>query len=80
MIEEKMLEIAKKLETVELAEGDPTKMTQVRARLSPQTKKEIIKFLRSSLDIFAWRYEDMPGIPADIIQHCLNVDPEKKPV
>ena len=63
-----------------MVEGDPTKTTQVRARLIPQTKKEIIKFLRSSLDVFAWSHEDMPGIPANIIQHCLNVDPEKKPV
>ena len=47
-----------------MVEGDPTKTTQVRARLSPQTKKEIIKFLRSSLDVFAWSHEDMPGIPA----------------
>ena len=76
--EEKTLEIAEKLETVELVERDPTKTTQVRARLSPQTKKEIIKFLRSSLDVFAWSHEDMLGIPTDIIQHCLNVDLEKK--
>ena len=78
IIEEKMPEIAEKLETVELVEGDPTKTTHVRARLSPQTKKEIIKFLSSSLDVFAWSHEDMLGIPADIIQHCLNIDLKKK--
>ena len=63
-----------------MVEGDPTKTTLVRAGLSPQMKKEIIKFLRSCLDVFAWNHKDMPGILADIIQHCLNVDPEKKPV
>ena len=32
------------------------------------------------MDVFTWSHEDMPGIPANIIQHHLNVDPEKKPV
>ena len=80
MIKEKTPEIAEKLETIELVEEDPTKTTQVGTSLNLQTKKEIINFLRSNLDLFAWSHEDMPGIPADIIQHCLNVDPKKKPV
>ena len=80
MIKEKTPEIAEKLETIELVEEDPTKTTQVGTSLNLQTKKEIINFLRSNLDLFAWSHEDMPGIPTDIIQHCLNVDPKKKPV
>ena len=65
---------------IELVEGDPTKMTQVGTSLNLQTKKEIINFLRSNLDVFAWSHEDMSGIATDIIQHRLNVDPEKKPI
>ena len=65
---------------VELVEGDPAKTTQIGTSLHPQTKKEIISFLKGNLDVFTWSHEDMPGILADIIQHCLNVDPEKKPV
>ena len=67
MIEEKTLEIVEKLETIELVEGDPTKTTQVGMSLNLQIKKEIINFLRSNLDLFAWSYEDIPGIPTDII-------------
>ena len=78
VIKEKMLEIAEKLETIELVEGDPTKTTQVGTNLSPQTKKEIVSFLKDNLDVFAWSHEDMVGIPVNIIQHLLNVDPEKK--
>ena len=40
----------------------------------------IVNFLKDNLDVFAWSHEDMLGILASIIQHCLNVDPEKKPV
>ena len=68
------------METVELVEGDPTKTTQVRTSLNPQTKKEIISFLKDNLDVFTWSHKDMPSIPTNIIQHRLNVDPEKKPV
>ena len=80
VIEEKTLEIAKKLETIELVERDPTKTTQVGTSLSPQTKIEIGSFLKDNLDVFAWSHEDMPSIPASIIQHHLNMDSEKKPV
>ena len=80
VIEEKMLEIAEKLETIELVEGDPTKTTQVETSLSLQMKREIVSFLKDNLDVFAWSHKDMSGIPASIIQHHLNVDLEKKPV
>ena len=63
-----------------MVKGDPTKTTQVGMNLNPQTKEEVINFLRSNLDVFAWSHEDMPGIPANIIRHHLNVDPERKPV
>ena len=69
-----------KLETVELAEGSLPKTTQIGTNLSPRTKEEIVSFLKSNLDIFAWSHEDMSGIPASLIQHHLNVDPGKKPV
>ena len=79
-IEEKTPEIIEKLETIELVEGSPEKTTQMGMNLSPETKEGIVDFLKDNLDVFAWSQEDMPGIPASIIQHRLNVDPEKKPV
>ena len=56
------------------------KTTQIGTNLSPETKEGIVNFLKDNLDVFAWSHEDMPGISASIIQHRLNVDPEKKPV
>ena len=69
-----------KLETFELVEGDPVKTTQIGTSLNPQTKKVIISFLKGNPDVFAWSHKDMLGIPTNIIQHHLNVDPEKKPI
>ena len=34
--------------------------------------------MKDNLDVFAWSHEDMPSIPASIIQHHLNMDSEKK--
>ena len=80
MIENKTPKIVEKLETIELVERDPTKTTQVRTSLNTKTKVEIVNFLKDNLNVFAWSHEGMPGIPTNIIQHYLNVDPEKKPV
>ena len=41
-------------------------------------KKELVQFLKENLGIFAWCHEDMPGIVAEVIQYCLNVNLEKK--
>ena len=66
-IEEKTPEIIEKLETIELVEGSPEKTTQIGTNLNPETKEEIVSFLKDNLDVFAWSHEDLPGIPASII-------------
>ena len=80
IIEDKTLEIVEKLETIELVEGNSAKTTQVGMNLNTNTKEGIINFLKDNLDVFAWSHEDMPRILANIVQHRLNVDLEKKPV
>ena len=80
MIEEKEKEKVEALETVELANGEPTKTTRVGTNLSIEIRKKLIQFLKEKLDVFAWSHEDMLGISTEIIQHRLNVDLERKPI
>ncbi|KAK1604381.1 hypothetical protein QYE76_028054 [Lolium multiflorum] len=40
----------------------------------------LIKFLRERWEIFASEQSDMPGIPRELAEHALNVDPTAKPV
>ena len=75
MIEEKEEEKVEALETVE-----PMKTTRVGTTMSADTTKKLVQFLKENLDIFAWSHKDMPGISTEIIQHKLDVDPEKKSV
>jgi hypothetical protein len=40
----------------------------------------LIEFLRECWEIFAWDPCDMLGIPRELAEHALNVDPKAKPV
>jgi hypothetical protein len=39
----------------------------------------LISFLQANRDIFAWKPADMPGVPRNLIEHSLNVDPRAIP-
>ena len=68
------------LEIVALVEDRTAKTTRIGTTLSPEIRTRLIEFLKENLDVFAWSHEDIPGISPKIIQHKLNVDPERKPV
>jgi hypothetical protein len=38
----------------------------------------LITFLQKNLDVFTWQIPDMPGIPNEVIEHRLGVDPSYK--
>ena len=78
MIKEKNPEVVEALETVKLVEGEPMKVTKVGMNLTISTKEKIIGFRKENLDVFAWSHKDMPGISANIIRHCLNVNSKRK--
>jgi hypothetical protein len=40
----------------------------------------LVTFLRENLDVFAWQISDMPGIPREVIEHKLRIDPTFKPI
>ena len=80
VIEEKDEDKVEVLETVELAVGQATKTTRIGTTLSPGMRAKLIQFLKENLDVFAWSHKDMPGIPPEIIQHKLNVNPDRKPI
>ena len=68
------------LKTVELVEGKTIKTTKIWTTLSPEMSMRLVQFLKENLDVFEWSHENMPDISPKVIEHKLNVDPEKKPV
>ena len=80
IIEDKEEEKVEALEMVELVGGEPTKMTRIGTILSSEMRTRLVQFLKENLDDFAWSHEDMPSISIKVIQHRLNMDPDKKPI
>ena len=48
--------------------------------LSESTRKELIDLLKEYVDIFAWSYQDMPGLDTDIVVHRLPLREECPPI
>ena len=78
MIEEKEEENVEALETVELVNEEPMKTTRVGMTIGTDMKRKLVQLLKENLDIFAWSHKDMPDISTEIIQHKLEMNPEKK--
>ncbi|KAM2040086.1 hypothetical protein ACFX16_034064 [Malus domestica] len=55
-------------------------MVKIGTTLVPPIRLALISFLQENTEVFAWSYEDMPGISLDIICHRLSIDPKTKPV
>ena len=75
-----VVEPTEALENISLDEDNPERCTRVGADLEEKTKKDLVCFLRKSIDVFAWSNEDMPDIDPSVITHRLNVYPSSKPV
>ena len=67
-------------EVVNLGDEETVKETRVSIHLEAERKQELIKLLKQYVDVFAWSYEDMPGLSTDIVSHRLPIDPFYPPV
>ncbi|GKV17254.1 hypothetical protein SLEP1_g27785 [Rubroshorea leprosula] len=54
------------VEEVQLDSNEPTKKTKIGTKLSSKDRAELIDFLKSNRDVFAWTSADMPGIPTSV--------------
>uniref|UniRef100_A0A6J1E0L8 Uncharacterized protein LOC111025310 n=1 Tax=Momordica charantia TaxID=3673 RepID=A0A6J1E0L8_MOMCH len=53
----------------------PDRQVSIGSRLEAKAKEELVRFLKSNSDVFAWSHDDMPNIDPNIMVHRLNVDP-----
>ncbi|RVW75925.1 hypothetical protein CK203_051825 [Vitis vinifera] len=60
--------------------ADQPRELRIRSDLSTDERDSLIQLLRSYLDVFAWSYEDMPGLDPSIVQHRLPLLPHARPV
>ena len=57
---------------------DEPKMVQIGNTLTSSEKDTLVTLLKEFKEVFAWLYEDMPGIDIDTVQHCIPTDPAIK--
>ena len=55
------------------------KNLKVRESLTEELKEQMITLLGEHLDVFAWSYEDMPGLDPSIVVHQLPTQEDVKP-
>ena len=53
---------------------------KIRELLHPGAKRKLIELLKEYYDIFAWSYQDMPGLDTDIVEHHLPLKPKCPPI
>ena len=58
-------------ELIDFGVPDQPREIRIGFSLSPDEMSKLIDLLRSYLDVFAWLYEDMPGLDPTIVQHHL---------
>ena len=68
------------IEVINLGNEEVKKEIKIGAALRDEEKKGLIELLQEYVDVFAWSYEDMPGLDTDIVVHRLPLKPECSPV
>ena len=61
------------MEGIVVSTSDPSRVVKVGLELSEAIKDELVKYLQSHADIFAWSHEDMTGIDRGIAYHKLAI-------
>ena len=56
------------------------KEVKIGANLEPSVKQRFIQMLHDYVEIFAWSYEDIPGLDTDIVVHRLPTKEDCPPV
>ncbi|PNX59733.1 gag/pol polyprotein, partial [Trifolium pratense] len=68
------------VETINLGSESDVKEVKVGASLQEDVKKDLVSLLQEYVDVFAWSYQDMPGLDTDIVVHKLPLKLECAPV
>ena len=68
------------IEVVNIGTEEQKREVRIGAALEESVKQRLIAMLREYADIFAWSYEDMPGLDTDIVVHRLPLKEDSPPV
>ena len=78
--ENKVTPVSNSIDSVDFKTPDQLRELKIGTFLSPNERDRLLDLLRSHLDVFAWTYEDMPGLYFSIVHHHLPIMPYARPV
>ena len=68
------------MEAINIGTEEERREVKIGTTLSSITRKELIDLLQEYSDVFAWSYQDMPGLDTYIVVHHLPLREECTPV
>ena len=68
------------LEMLNLGSEKDPKEVKIVALLHPDVKRRLIELLKEYVDVFAWSYQDIPGLDTNIFKHRFLLKPECLPI
>ena len=77
--EQSRIEIDEPIRVVNLGTEENPKNLKIGESLTEGLKEQMINLLGEYLDVFAWSYEDMPGLDPSIVVHQLPTWEDVKP-
>ena len=67
MMEEEEKQILPYKESVEVVILEEGREVKVGACIAKETRRDLVELLQEFKDVFAWLYQDMPGLSTDIV-------------
>ena len=56
------------------------RLVKINKSLFEEERRKLIALLKEYKDVFAWSYQEMPGLSPTLVTHNLKLDPNAKPV
>ncbi|RDX83098.1 hypothetical protein CR513_36014, partial [Mucuna pruriens] len=72
--------LTEELESINLGNEMEKKEVRVGKQMSPDLRMKLMELLKEFADVFAWSYQDMPGLDYEIVEHKLPLLPNSVPV
>jgi len=54
------------------------RLVKISKSLFEEERRKLVALLREYNDVFAWSYQEMPGLNTSLVTHKLKVDPNAK--
>ena len=79
-LEKKIEPVERTFETINLGNDENPCLIKIGSTLNEKERKDLKELLIEFQEVFAWSYEDMPGIDPEIAQHHIDTHDRMVPV